>query len=580
MPFTIPNHDTAFSTNQSIWFETDVAILAAGLNGVGVVSGGGVTAQGSPDMTVAIAAGTIRIASGAQVAVTSGNGTISAADATNPRIDLVSASDAGTKTVTAGTAAASPKPPALPSGHVALAMVYVPANDTTIASDQITDKRVVIAQDRPTGFIGAKAYNSAVQSIATATATPLTLDSEDFDTDGFHSTSSNTGRMTIPAGMGGKYLVVGHTYDPFTGGGFKYLSINKNGSTTALYRVEGHDSATISVGLEIAEVFDLAAGDYIELWFEHNQGSNQNVGHASARRVQTEFMIHKLDSGKVGSGIGAKAYNSAVQNISNDTLTAITMDSEEFDTDGFHSTSSNTSRMTIPAGLGGKYLVVGGTYFATADVDGVRIMRLRKNGADVRGEKRSVPSASTSGALIGTWILDLVAGDYVEVFVYQNSGAAMDVGHATELEDQSHLAIMRLDSGTSYAPQELGYAQITADVTTTSTTMVDATGLSVSVQVGSRPVMVEFWTGEGRTTDTVDKRIIVELYDTTASAALAFGIVTCPVSDSGSDLSIRARLTPAVGARSYKVRFRTVAAGTATIRASSASPAFIRVYEV
>jgi hypothetical protein len=143
MPFIIPDHDESFDDNQSIWFETDIAILVAGLAGVGPVSGCGVTAQGSPDMTVAIAAGTIRIASGALVTVSSGNGTISTADATNPRIDLVSASDSGTKTVTAGTAAASPKPPDLPSGHIALAMVYVPANDTTIASNQITDKRAM-----------------------------------------------------------------------------------------------------------------------------------------------------------------------------------------------------------------------------------------------------------------------------------------------------------------------------------------------------------------------------------------------------------------------------------------------------
>ena len=145
MPFDIPDNDVATHADQSRWMSTDIDILVAGLAGVGVVSGCGVTAQGSPDMTVAIAAGTIRIASGGQVAVTSGNGTITAADATNPRIDLVSASDTGTKTVTAGTANATPKSPALPSGHVALAMVYVPANDTTISSGQITDKRVMTA---------------------------------------------------------------------------------------------------------------------------------------------------------------------------------------------------------------------------------------------------------------------------------------------------------------------------------------------------------------------------------------------------------------------------------------------------
>ncbi len=151
--FTLPDNDVAFNADQSRWMSTDLSILTAGLNGVGVVSGCGVTAQGSPDMTVAIAAGSIRVASGTQVAVASGNGTITTADATNPRIDLVSSSDAGTKTVTAGTAAAAPKPPDLPSGHIALAMVYVPANDTTIATNQITDKRVILPADDELDYV-------------------------------------------------------------------------------------------------------------------------------------------------------------------------------------------------------------------------------------------------------------------------------------------------------------------------------------------------------------------------------------------------------------------------------------------
>lgn len=145
MAFTIESNDTSFNVNQSRLYETDISILVAALAGTGVVTGCAVTAQGSPDMTLAIAVGTIQPSSGvAAVAVTAGNVTIGAADGTNPRIDLVSASAAGVKTVTAGTAAALPKPPALPAEHVALAFCYVPATDTTMATNQITDKRCVV----------------------------------------------------------------------------------------------------------------------------------------------------------------------------------------------------------------------------------------------------------------------------------------------------------------------------------------------------------------------------------------------------------------------------------------------------
>ncbi|MCX7335500.1 MAG: hypothetical protein NTV85_28630 [Hyphomicrobiales bacterium] len=152
MPFIIQGQDVAaVPETQSPWYETDIAILVAGIAGTGVLTGCEVTAQGTPDMTVAVASGTIQPSAGvASVVVTGANKTITAADGDDPRIDLVSASAAGVLTVTDGTPApvvpgvSGPKPPALPSGHIGLAVVDVPATDTTIGAAQITDKRVMV----------------------------------------------------------------------------------------------------------------------------------------------------------------------------------------------------------------------------------------------------------------------------------------------------------------------------------------------------------------------------------------------------------------------------------------------------
>jgi len=147
MPFTIPSNDLAGEpTRQSIWYDSDIAILVSGLNAVGVLTGCAVTAQGSPDMTVAVAAGTIQATAGSDPVTVAADASldITAANGSFPRIDLISASATGVLTVTNGTAANSPKPPGLPSGHIGLAMIDVPANDTTIATAQITDKRVIV----------------------------------------------------------------------------------------------------------------------------------------------------------------------------------------------------------------------------------------------------------------------------------------------------------------------------------------------------------------------------------------------------------------------------------------------------
>jgi hypothetical protein len=147
--FTIPDNDEVSSPyHQARWMQTDIDALVSGIAGNGILSGCAVTAQGSPNMTVAVAAGLVLIA-GALVVVASGNVTIGAADATNPRFDLVVVNNAGTKSVTAGTPAANPKAPDIPADSVLLATVYVPANDTTIESAQIIQKQVGVRPDNP-----------------------------------------------------------------------------------------------------------------------------------------------------------------------------------------------------------------------------------------------------------------------------------------------------------------------------------------------------------------------------------------------------------------------------------------------
>lgn len=154
--FAIPNEADAAFARQSVIMDTDVDAIVAGFAGTCVVSGCAVTAQGVPDMTLAVAAGVVAVA-GVEATVASGNVTITAADATNPRIDIVVASNAGVKSVTAGTAAASPVAPAIPANSVILAMVYVPANDTAIGSTQIVDKRVLRSMLFGSGTVSAPA---------------------------------------------------------------------------------------------------------------------------------------------------------------------------------------------------------------------------------------------------------------------------------------------------------------------------------------------------------------------------------------------------------------------------------------
>lgn len=146
MPFTIPDKGEGQNDIQSILFQEHLDILVDALEGRQfVLSGCAVTAQGSPNMTVAVASGLVYSDPNVRT-VTGANATIAAANATNPRIDMVVIDAAGAIQTRGGTAAAAPKPPVLTAGDVALAQIFVPANDTTISSDQITDMRLMISR--------------------------------------------------------------------------------------------------------------------------------------------------------------------------------------------------------------------------------------------------------------------------------------------------------------------------------------------------------------------------------------------------------------------------------------------------
>lgn len=141
--WTIPDKGEGQNDIQSILFQEYLDVLVAGIDGKDcVLSGGACTAQGSPDMTVAVAKCAV-LTNGVMKAVAAANATITTANGSNPRIDLIVINSSGAIAVRAGTAAASPKPAAKSANDVVLAAVYVPTSDTTIGSDQITSLRML-----------------------------------------------------------------------------------------------------------------------------------------------------------------------------------------------------------------------------------------------------------------------------------------------------------------------------------------------------------------------------------------------------------------------------------------------------
>lgn len=137
---------------------------------------------------------------------------------------------------------------------------------------------------------GCRVYNSGNESITASTPTVVTFDTERFDTDGIHSTSSNTGRLTCQTA--GVYLIVAHGVWASAPGSGSYTSIRLNGTT---------DIAKISVttasltNMSIATIYKLGASDYVENVVL--QGSGGPINLSAVGNSSPEFGMQWMSAG-------------------------------------------------------------------------------------------------------------------------------------------------------------------------------------------------------------------------------------------------------------------------------------------
>lgn len=116
------------------------------------------------------------------------------------------------------------------------------------------------------------------------------------------------------------------------------------------------------------------------------------------------------------------------QSVSNGTVTVVAFANEEYDTNGFHSTTTNTGRLTVPVGYAGVYIVTYSLYFATT-ASGICSGWVTKNAVSTRYASSQQKNDSTNGAIItSSEIMPLAEGDYVQLQVFQNSGGALNCG--------------------------------------------------------------------------------------------------------------------------------------------------------
>lgn len=132
--------------------------------------------------------------------------------------------------------------------------------------------------------------------------------------------------------------------------------------------------------------------------------------------AQPKVRVYASSSVSVASGAGTDDSNGG---------TKVLFDTESFDTDAFHSTVSLTSRLTVPVGKAGTYLIVAQASWSTS-AGGRKACWPYKNGTlrlgvdEVNGDDGGLALSHTA-----VTFAVLAEGDYVELHIRQDSGGAL-----------------------------------------------------------------------------------------------------------------------------------------------------------
>lgn len=253
-------------------------------------------------------------------------------------------------------------------------------------------------------------------------------------------TPSGTGQVVIPSGT----TIAGGTTNPsritLTQGIGSGISIQLYNTATNKFAFYVPGSGVPQFAGQSASVWGWSAGTDAtagsDIAFARNAAgvveiNNGTVGTYRDLILRNETATSIIASSTItgsnikATAIGARAYNSAAISVANATLITLTLNSERWDSDTIHSTSTNTSRLTC--NTAGKYLITANVAY-DINATGYRVTRILLNGVtEIARDMRMPVTASDYTACIVTTIQDLTVTDYIEVQAYQTSGGALNV---------------------------------------------------------------------------------------------------------------------------------------------------------
>ena len=161
-----------------------------------------------------------------------------------------------------------------------------------------------------------------------------------------------------------------------------------------------------------------------EIVHQSSQGSGTITIGASGEKVDLGTGV---SGGTLTNTPAFRVYKNANQSIANNTFTKVTFQVEDYDTDNAFA----SDKFTVPSGKAGKYAFQYGGWFGGVVDNKVIAFRLYKNGSFLNlTYTQSTISANHVPVVNGVSSLDLAVGDYVELYIVQDTGSSQDLNAA------------------------------------------------------------------------------------------------------------------------------------------------------
>lgn len=256
---------------------------------------------------------------------------------------------------------------------------------------------------------GALVRMTATDTNPSGTLIPIIWDAEEYDVGGWHDNATNNTRLTVPSGVslvrvtaGAQQAAQGIYGMSKSGAAFRGQGYKRNGTGARQDIVSG--------------VIAVSAGNYFEILSAVDVNTDS----------RTWASIEKLDAATKYSLL----YRSGTLALSAGVSAIVGFDSEVADTDGWHDTVTNNTRLTVPSGVT-RVRISGGA--EASSNTGQFILSFNKNGANFAGQPQLDQEAgSSTGHLCAcSPILEVTAGDYFEMFVQAQAARTLQSTEST-----------------------------------------------------------------------------------------------------------------------------------------------------